>query len=433
MAERQISLLELQQTLTRLISSSPMTQNVWITAELSDVAVRNGHCYMELLEKDPSGAAPVARARGVIWSNTWLRLAPKFRAATGRDFASGIKVLLKASASYHPVYGLSLVISDVDPRHTMGDLLLRRREMLARLQSEGILELNRRLQWVEPALRVAVISARGAAGYGDFMNQLYGNGLGLRFSTRLFEAVVQGERTAASVMAALDLVGRECDRWDCVVLIRGGGASSDLGGFENYDLAAAVARFPLPVIVGLGHERDVTLLDYVANTRVKTPTAAAEFLIARASALLELLSRLSADIHRCVSERVSGCRRQLAYAESLLPVAPTAAVAREDARLRTALLALAGVSGRRIAPELARMSHVGSSLRVAADALVQRRRARLDSAAELVGALAPQATLKRGYSITRIDGRAVVRAADLPPGAVITTVLADGEVESIVK
>lgn len=432
MAERQLSLLELQQTLTRLISSSPATQNVWITAELSDVTVRNGHCYMELLEKDPAGA-PVARARGVIWANNWQRVGPNFLAVTGRKFESGIKVLLRASASYHPVYGLSLVITDVDPRHTMGDLLLRRREILVRLRSEGILGLNRGLAWPEPALRVAVISSRGAAGYGDFMNQLYGNGLGLRFRTQLFEAIVQGDRTAGSVQSALNSIVACKERWDCVVLIRGGGASSDLGGFENYDLAAAIARCPLPVVVGLGHERDITLLDYVANTRVKTPTAAAEHLIARASALLEAVDRIGTEIHRCVSGRLADSRRQLAYAESLLPVAPVAAVERGSARLRAALLALAGVSGRRISPELARMDHLAGSLVVAAGELIRRRAARIDSAAELVAALSPQATLRRGYSITRAGGRTVKSVADVALGTELTTVFADGELKSTVK
>ena len=226
-----LTLYQLNRRIAELVTNSS-TQNVWVTAELSDVAVRGGHCYMELLQKDPDTGATVAKARAAIWANVFSRLRSDFYIATGQDFATGLKVMVRASVSMHPVYGMSLVINAVNPEYTMGDLLRRRKEMLARLKAEGILDMNRSLCWNEPPLRIAIVSAEGAAGYGDFMNQLNGNQLGLRFTTRLFPAIMQGERTAQSVIAALGLIAVEQEQWDGVVIIRGGGATSDLMGLS---------------------------------------------------------------------------------------------------------------------------------------------------------------------------------------------------------
>ncbi|MDE7443330.1 MAG: exodeoxyribonuclease VII large subunit, partial [Muribaculaceae bacterium] len=238
-----MTLLQLQQRVTRLVTV-PETQQVWITAELSDVAVRGGHCYMELLQKDPESGATLARARAVIWANIWSRLDVYFKSATGQAFATGIKVMVRVSASYHAVYGLTLVISSVNPEYTMGDLMRRRREILQRLEKEGLLMRNRNLQWPVPVQRIAVISAAGAAGYGDFMNQLYNNAWKLRFDVELFSAIMQGDKSAASIIAALDIIAAQSSCWDCVVVIRGGGSTSDLAAFEDYALAAAIASFP---------------------------------------------------------------------------------------------------------------------------------------------------------------------------------------------
>ena len=266
MQTNSLSLLEL----TRLVASlvqRPETQNVWVTAELSDVAVRGGHCYMELLQKDERGLQ-VAKARGVIWASNFPRIDAEFFAATGQRFATGLKVMLHVSASMHPVYGFSLVVTAVNPDYTMGDLMRRRREILERLQREGILELNRQLQWPAVPQRIAVVSAEGAAGYGDFMNQLYHNPSRLRFKTRLYPAVMQGTSAPRSIISALECIAAEADMWDGVVIIRGGGATSDLQAFEDYELAANVAQFPLPIAIGIGHERDITVLDWVANKRL---------------------------------------------------------------------------------------------------------------------------------------------------------------------
>lgn len=432
MGAQSLTLLQLNQRIAALMTV-PETQNVWVTAELSDVAVRGGHCYMELLQKHPDTGATQAKARGVIWASAYSRIATEFYAATGQRFASGMKVMVRASASMHPVYGMSLVVSAVNPEYTMGDLLRRRREILSRLQKEGILELNRQLNWVEVPLRIAVISARGAAGYGDFINQLYGNTSRLNFKIKLFEAVMQGDRTPPTIIAALNEIAMQQDEWDGVVIIRGGGATSDLVAFEDYELAANIAQFPLPVIVGIGHERDITVLDYVANMRVKTPTAAAEWLINRGDAALEWLRSTGAAILQIVSDRIAGCKQQLSCAEALLPTAPLQAVEREKARLRGDMLSLAQIGARRITPELARLDHTMKSIASAADVVLRRRGDRLSSLQEMLNALSPEATLRRGYSITRVGGKAITDASQISSGSEIETTLAHGTIISVKK
>ena len=427
-----VSLLQLQRLVASLVQR-PETQNVWVTAELSDVAVRGGHCYMELLQKDDRGLQ-VAKARGVIWASLYPSIDSQFYAATGQRFASGLKVMLRVSASMHPVYGFSLVVSAVNPEYTLGDLLQRRREILERLKREGILNLNRELKWATPVpQRIAVISAAGAAGYGDFMNQLHTNPSHLRFVTRLFPAIMQGNSAPPSIIAALDQVTAEADQWDCVVIIRGGGATSDLQAFEDYDLAANVAQFPLPVVIGIGHERDITVLDYIANTRLKTPTAVAEWLIAQGESALTWLQNTGQRILQIASQRISGNKEQLAHAEGLLPVLAQGAVERSLTKLRKAAATLDSVSSRRIQPQLTRLQMIADSIPVSALRAIERQRQLLDSRAELLEALSPHATLARGYSITRVNGRAVTDASQVKPGEVLETTLANGTLRSVAE
>lgn len=425
-----LTLLQLNKRIASLVMT-PATSNVWITAELSDVAVRGGHCYMELLQKDPASGATVAKARAAIWANQFVRIRSDFYAATGQDFCTGLKVMVRASVSMHAVYGMSLVINAVNPDYTMGDLLRRRNEMLARMKQEGILDLNKSLEWNEPPLRIAVISAEGAAGYGDFMNQLANNPLRLRFNTRLFPAIMQGDKAAASIISALELIAMQQDEWDGVVIIRGGGATSDLLGFEDYDLASHVAQFPLPVIVGIGHERDVTILDYVACVRVKTPTAAAEWLINRGKLAIDRLDMLGQQIVSAAREHLSGCKEQLGLLEGRLPSLPAAMLDRASARLDRYTLALQQIASRHISPKMSKLDALQSSLKVMTEAALQRRGARLDALAQMLDALSPQATLRRGYSITRVDGKVVTKGDEIPAGAILTTTLADGEIISV--
>lgn len=410
----------------------PSLHDVWVCGELSDVRTSGGHCYMELVEKDAQTGHTLAKVGASIWANNFVRLEPWFRQCTGRAFADGLKVLVRGTINYHPAYGMKFVINMVDPSYTLGEVERRRREILDKLKAEGILDMNRNLQWPAVPLRIAIVSAPGAAGYGDFINQLYSSPYRIRFKTRLFPAIMQGERTVPSVIDALDIIAGQIDCWDCVVIIRGGGSTSDLLSFDNYDLAANIAQFPLPVIVGIGHERDITVLDYVANLRVKTPTAAAEWLIAKGASALQTLRDTSIRISRCVADKLSGCLTQLAQLDIALGVTPCAMLDRANARLSQARAALAEAGTRRLGPESGRLQGLVQTLQVAVINVVSRQQLRLDSSDSLLGVLSPQATLRRGYSITRVDGKAVTDASAIAVGTVVHTTLASGIITSTV-
>lgn len=405
-----ISLLELNRRVGAVLSSAQGINNVWVTGETSDLRCSGPHCYLELIEKNPDTGAPVARARATIWGTRYTYLNNLFRSATGSPLASGIKVMVQASVSYHPVYGMSLNITDVNPEYTLGDLLRRRCEMIARLTAEGIIDMNRQLPWPSVASRIAVISAAGAAGYGDFINQLYTNRHCLRFTTRLFPATLQGENTAPSIIAALQDVIDSGEDFDCVVIIRGGGATGDLASFDNYELAANIAMFPLPVIIGIGHERDITLLDYVANMRVKTPTAAAEWLISRGAEALERVYGLGNMILDAATARLGAAHRRLANIAGQLPALTGGIIARN-----------AMMVGERAERQM--MQDITMQLK--------RRADRLTALRQLLDTISPEATLRRGFSITRIDGRAVTSAEEVLAGSVLITSLASGEIISV--
>ncbi len=425
-----LTLRQLQQRVQAHLLANDL-RDVWVTAELSDVRVSGGHCYMELLEKDANGKI-VAKARAAAWANVYRSIAHNFMAVTGQQFATGLKVMLRISVSYHEVFGMTMVVNDVNPEFTMGDLLRRRRESIMRLQREGILELNRKLTFPTPTLRIAVISARTAAGFGDFANQLFNNPSRLAFKVSLFQARLQGEQTSQSILAALERIASAREQWDCVVIIRGGGASSDLIAFEDYDLAAAIARFPLPVIIGIGHERDITLLDYVANMRVKTPTAAAEWLITEGEKQLDALRRIALMMGRTASDRLAGSAAQLSMLSTRLRLLPLQAMERSRAALTTCTLSLAGLSASRIAPAAARLDTISENIRREAATIIRRQSERLESFASLIDAFSPMATLRRGYTITRLtdSGKTLRSVADATEGALLTTTLPDGRIIS---
>ena len=406
-----ITLLQLNSRISSLIAGDVSLHDVWVTAETGDLRVSGGHCYLELIEKDPANGRPVARMRAIIWASHYAHISSEFAVATGQQLVSDLKVMVKVTVNFHPAFGLSAVISDINPEFTCGDLIRRRMMMIRRLTDEGIIDMNRTLPWPDVPWRVAVVSAVGAAGYGDFITHLYGNPSHLRFSTELFPAVMQGENAPQSIIAALDEIAVRTDDFDCVVIIRGGGATGDLASFDNYDLAANVAQFPLLVIVGIGHERDVTILDYVVAVRVKTPTAAAEWLIGRMEAALTRVRDLAAEIFRAATSKVSGGLQQLAYYQGLLPSLSLGKIDRARSSLDAAV------------PE---------ALRHAVELIVRRQNDRLDAASRLVEALSPQAVLRRGYSVCRVNGRAVTDASALNAGDILTTVLASGSIKSTV-
>lgn len=402
-----LTLAQLTARLGRAITATPGLTGQWVTAETSDLRVSGGHCYMELVQKDPASGRPVAKIRAVIWASTFARLGAAFTAVTGARLASDMKVLVRVDTNFHSIYGLSLVITDINPEYTVGDLARRRAEILAMLRREGVAELNRNLPWSAVPLRIAVVSAAGAAGYGDFMRHLHTEGRPFRFSTTLFAATMQGTRTAASVIAAMEEIAAREEEFDCVVIIRGGGAVTDLTSFDDYDLAANVAQFPLPVVVGIGHERDQTVLDFIASRTVKTPTAAAELLIGAVGTAYQRLLDLGRDILSTTRARLSGAKEQLAYIQGTLPALVRNRLALERRR-----------TGADTSRQLAREVRLQ----------IERQRQRLEAAGALTAALSPEATLRRGFSITRTGGHAVTDGEALSAGTVLETTFADGAV-----
>lgn len=406
-----ISLLELNALVRRSLEQC-LPDEYWIQAELSDVrANTTGHCYLEFIQKDPRSNSLVAKARGMIWNNIYRLLKPYFEETTGQLFVSGIKVLVKVSVQFHELYGYSLTVLDIDPTYTLGDLARRRREILLQLEEEGVLTLNKELEMPVLPQRVAVISSATAAGYGDFCHQLQHNSSGFYFYTELFPALMQGNQVEESILAALDRINARVNDFDVVVIIRGGGATSDLSGFDTYLLAASCAQFPLPVITGIGHERDDTVLDSVAHTRVKTPTAAAELLICRMADAAELLEDLSVRLQQGAYLFLRQEQTRLANIQSRIP----SLVNRKLADTRYALLT------------------IEKDLRQVSIALLSRYKHRLELLQQRIVDASPDKLLSRGYSITLKDGKAVTDASSLKPGDQITTRLSKGEISSTIN
>ena len=409
-AEAGITLSSLQQLIANSIRMTPGVQNVWVRAEFSDLRMAGGHCYMELVEKDDNGGTR-AKLRAMIWSGTLRIIRQKFFAETGRDLASGLKVLVRGSAAHHPLYGLSFNISDIDPKYTMGDMERLRREILERLAREGLIDRNKRLPVPPAPQRIAIISAEGAAGYGDFINQLKHNPDGFAVYTGLFPAVMQGERTVPTVLEALGKVAFTADMWDAVVIIRGGGATTDLNSFDNYELARAVATFPLPVIVGIGHERDRTVLDEIACVRCKTPTAVAEYIV---GALRDAYSHMADTVRRIAryaADAIKGEYLRLANLGQAIPARAHNSVMRQNLII----------------------DRIAMRLKGAAAGALQRQQARVTQAENLLRVLSPDNTLRRGYSITRVNGHAVTDPSQVKTGDEIVTTLASGIISSTAK
>ena len=431
---RELSLLELN-NLVRGAVSEAFPGTCWVRAEMSDVRTNasSGHCYLEFIEKNPITGQLVARARGSIWAKTFRMLKPYFEMETGQMFASGLKVLVKVSVEFHELYGYSLTVLDIDPAYTLGDMLRKRMEIIRQLKEEGVFTLNKELPFPVLPKRIAVITSPTAAGYEDFLNQLANNKAGYPFYPKLFPALMQGERTEESVIAALDRIYHHIDCFDVVVIIRGGGSTSDLNSFDSYLLAANCAQFPLPVITGIGHERDDTILDMVAHTRMKTPTAVAEFLIGRMDAAAEELEDLQQEVSELASTILLKQKNFLQLLGARLPVIVTNRIERNRSFLQMA----------------------GNKLPASASAMLLRRRSTLESlqmqlqnrapsrlaegtrfiqlTEQFIKMASPDYVLKRGYSLSLKDGKIIKHATDLNPGDELVTRFADGDVKSIVK
>lgn len=426
-----LSLYELNSIVRRGIRAC-MPDEYWVQAELSDVRSNySGHCYMEFVQKDPRSNSLIAKARGMIWSNVYVRLRPYFERETGQAFVSGISVLVKVTVDFHELYGYSLTVVDIDPTYTIGDMARRRKEILKRLDDEGVLTLNKELELPLLVQNIAVISSATAAGYDDFCNQLHGNKYGFAFNARLFPAVMQGDKVESSIISALEKIYAEYEKWDVVVIIRGGGATSDLSGFDTYDLASHCAQFPLPIITGIGHERDDTVLDMISHTRVKTPTAAAEFLINRTLVTATRLEQFADYIYNEVPLFIKQEKDRLERLVLHFPSIVNSRLQKETMKIERFSSRISMSWQSRLLREKYRlevMPRVLSSLELR----IQKENHRLDIMEEKIKSSSPELLLKRGYSITLRNGKAVTDVSSLKEGDEIETIVAKGKFKSIV-
>jgi len=380
----------------------------WVIAETSDVRINNRHCYLELVEKNPLSNGLIAKARGYIWANTFEALKPYFEQTTGRTFTSGLKILINVSIDFHPVYGYGLNICDIEPSYTLGDLQARRQAILRQLEEDGILRLNQELEMPDLPQRIAVISSATAAGYEDFCRHLTDNRQGFVFYPHLFPAVMQGDQTESSIISALDKVFEYKDLFDVVVIIRGGGATSDLLAFDSYELAANCAQFPLPVITGIGHERDDTVLDFVAFHRAKTPTAVADFLIEQMEETASTLSDYRESIQENALITLDNYNERLNSIASHLPLYIRSLLEEKQSGL-----------------ELLRLKIEIRTLQ-----MLSNHESLLNEKESFFRISSPEYILAKGYSITLKNGKAIKSAKELSKKDIIETVLANGKVKS---
>lgn len=403
-----LSLSQLNRLVTEVIRDR-FPDGYWLTAEISDVRVNaSGHCYLEFVEKNSHNNALIARAKGNIWNHTFRMLKPYFEQSTGQAFVSGIKVLVKVTVDFHELYGYALTVHDIDPAYTMGDMQRQRQLILDRLEEEGVRDMNRELPFPLLPQRIAVITSATAAGYEDFLNQLEHNPYGLVFYPKLFPAIMQGEKTETSVIEALDRVFAHKELFDLVVIIRGGGSTSDLHCFDSYLLAANCAQFPLPILTGIGHERDETVLDLVANRRAKTPTAVAALLIESMQEVLSELLEIQQEIIAGSEEKISDCSNKLLAAAQQL-------------RSGTGLL---------LEQHKRNIELFQHKLLNASSQFIERKKHRLAINEQFIQLSSPQHVLSKGFSITLKDGKAIKSKKDLQKGDTIETLFFDGKVKS---
>lgn len=422
--QKSIALHQLTEQIAEVVNEA-FAYPVWVTSEVTDMRVaQNGHCYMQLIEKDARRGTTLASVRAMVWANRWWLFRDQFQQQTGQQFQSGLKVMLCVQVQMHAQYGLSLVIIDFDPSYTMGEMARRRMEILQKLKEDGIIDMNRELPFPSRPQRIAVISASEAAGYGDFRHQLEENQYGLKFYTHLFPAVMQGQQTEDSVINALEKIYETQDLFDVVVIIRGGGATVDLASFDSYPLASYIANFPLPVITGIGHDRDQCVLDSVAHTSVKTPTAAAALLIDTLAEELHQLEALQEAVIDLTRERMDQENQRLQRCANAV----------RGTRIRISqLIARANMLGQRIQMlSSQRLQREEDRLAVLQQALVQTRQRiereqdRLRLMEQTIQMAQPDNILRRGFSITRLNGHAVKAASEVPSGAKLHIQTADG-------
>jgi exodeoxyribonuclease VII large subunit len=384
---------------------------VWIKAEISELReASNGHCYLEFIEKDPDTDTLIAKIKANIWANTYRMLKPYFESSTGQQLHAGIKVLVSVTVDFHDVFGLSLNIRDIDPTYTLGELAKRRQEIIRQLEKDGVMEMNKSLEMATLPNRIAVISSPTAAGYDDFCNQLDNNPDGFVFYKKLFPAIMQGDQAADSIIEALDNIYGHVDLFDVVVIIRGGGASTDLACFDSYELALNCAQFPLPIIAGIGHQRDLSIVDMVAHTSVKTPTAAAALLIKMMEEAKDRMTDAYTAIYQLLHQRVQSQQQKLADISW---------------KIRHALINK--TSDKKLTLERQK-SRLIQAVRLA----INTQKNKLVILENSIERHSPAFLLKYGYTITTLNGKRLTSVKKIKPGDKIQTYLSDGDFGSTV-
>ena len=428
-SKERVTLLELN-LLVREVIECEMPNEYWVEAELSECRESHGHCFLELIQKDERSATPVAKASARCWASKWMIIRPYFERTTGQQLHAGMKVLLKVKAQFHEAYGFSWMVTDIDPTYTLGDMARKRQEIISQLKAEGVFDLQKELRLPLFCQHIAVISSETAAGYGDFCNQLADNPYGFQFQTQLFPAIMQGEEVEQSIINALNRI-YNC-QFDCVVIIRGGGATSDMSGFDTLALAENVANFPLPIITGIGHDRDECILDMVSHTRVKTPTAAAAFLIDHLKQVTDAINDAQDRLTHYAQQKLSTLNTQLSMIAETLPRIFSTVKTRHEARLDTIATSLANLAQQRILHSQFSILDLEKSLPILLDRRLMAEKHRLQLIEEKARSLDPTLLLKRGYSITLHNGKAVRHVKELQDGDTIETRLADGSIHSVV-
>ena len=435
-----VTLYELNRLVSKVIESE-MPSEYWVEAELSECRESRGHCYMELIQKDERTTTPIAKASAKCWANKWMLIRPGFERTTGQRLHAGMKVLLKVFAQFHEAYGFSWIVTDIDPTYTLGDMARKRQEIIRQLKEEGVFDLQKELQLPLFCQRIAVISSETAAGYGDFCNQLADNPYGFQFQTRLFPAIMQGEGVEQSIINALGRIFSEYSDdsedsdipFDCVVIIRGGGATSDMSGFDTLALAENVANFPLPIITGIGHDRDESILDMVSHIRVKTPTAAAALLIDHLKTVLDAINDAQEQIVRLALQKLTSHKSRLSTFAEILPRLFTNVKTRQEARLDSLNSRMTTAIRQSIITQQSLINALEVKMPIFLNRRLMAEQHRLQLIEEKTKNLDPALLLKRGYSITLHNGKAVRSPQQLQSGDEIETRLEKGTIKSIIK
>ena len=429
-------------TLSELTSQIQFTlrdvfsEAVWVRAEISEYREHpNGHCYLELVEKDPRSDNFTAKIKANIWNNTLRMLKPYFEQTTGEKLKAGLKVLVAVTVEFHGVYGLSLNIKDIDPKFTLGDMAARKLQILKQLEEEGVIDMNRELELAKLPRRIAVISSPTAAGYDDFCNQLFNDVNHFAFYLKLFPAIMQGDQAELSIIEALDKIYNHIDLFDVVVIIRGGGATTDLACFDTYELAANCAQFPLPVIAGIGHQRDSSIVDRVAYQSVKTPTAAAEFLIDRmleaSSEVNEIFNDIQFNLQKKLQKennRLTDARWRLKHALQNKTLGRRNQIDRQKMRLQSALINIQHKQKNK----LLLVEKFQIQIRNRVKMIIQAQNNKLSLMERSIEAHSPAFLLKHGYTITTLHGKRINSVKDVRKGDELRTWLHDGAIDSIV-